>query len=114
MSVGSIDKKVGGRRGTRIPCEISITLTSVDSVQPFSGPCLVILVNPRGCAARFSRPLDLGSQVRLEGLPTGANVTARVVNCISMGDYEKLWLLGLALDNPGDVWGIQAPPEDWA
>jgi hypothetical protein len=30
-----------------------------------------------------------------------------------MGQYEKLWLLGLALDEPGNVWGIQSPPPDW-
>jgi hypothetical protein len=35
------------------------------------------------------------------------------VNCILIGDYEKFWLLGLALDEPGNVWGIQSPPEDW-
>jgi hypothetical protein len=41
------------------------------------------------------------------------NVTGRVVNCISFGEYAKLWLLGLMLDEPGNVWGIQTPPEDW-
>lgn len=30
-----------------------------------------------------------------------------------MGEYEKLWLLGVALDEPANVWGIQSPPEDW-
>jgi hypothetical protein len=30
-----------------------------------------------------------------------------------MGAYEKLWLLGLALDESGNVWGIQSPPKDW-
>jgi len=50
----------------------------------------------------------------LEGLPANPDATARVVNCISMGEYEKLWLLGLALDQPGNVWGIQSPPGDWA
>jgi hypothetical protein len=89
-------------------------LTSVDPTHPFSESCVVILVNPQGCAARFHRPLAVGSGVRLEGLPAGTDATARVVNCISVGDYEKLWLLGLALDNPGNVWGIQTPPEDWA
>jgi hypothetical protein len=68
---------------------------------------------PQGCAARFGRPLEIGATVRLEGLPSTRNVTARVVNCISMGEYEKLWLLGLALDEPGNVWGIQSPPDDW-
>ena len=111
--MGSIEKKTGVRRGTRIPCEIPITLTSLGPAQPFSDQCLVILVNPQGCAVRFGRPLEIGATVRLQGLRAGMNVTARVVNCISMGKYEKLWLLGLALDEPGNVWGIQSPPDDW-
>jgi hypothetical protein len=35
------------------------------------------------------------------------------VNSISLGEYEKVSLLGLALDEPGNVWGIKTPPEDW-
>ncbi|MBZ5685526.1 MAG: hypothetical protein LAP86_10875 [Acidobacteriia bacterium] len=112
--MGSTDKKAGLRRGTRIPCKIPITLTSLDPSQPFSDECLVILVNPQGCAARFGRPLEIGATVRLGRLPPSGNVTARVVNCISMGQYQRLWLLGMALDEPGNVWGIQSPPEDWA
>jgi hypothetical protein len=57
--------------------------------------------------------LEIGDAVRLEGLPDGTTVTARVVNCISIDAYEKFWLLGLVLDEPGNVWGIQSPPEDW-
>ena len=102
------------RSGTRIPCEISTTLTSLDPVRPFSEPCLVILVSPQGCAARFRRPVEIGATVRLEGLPSRISVTARVVNCIPLGNYERLWLLGLALTEPGNVWGVQAPPADWA
>ena len=111
--MGSIEKKGGGRRGTRIPCEIPITLVSPDPAKPLSDTCLVILVNPQGCTVRFGQPLAVGTSVRLERLPTSGSVTARVVNCISMGEVEKLWLLGLELDQPGNVWGIQSPPEDW-
>lgn len=113
LNVGPTDKKAGLRRGTRIPCEIPVTLTALDPSQPFLGGCLVILVNPQGCAARFGHPLEIGATVRLEGLPSSKNVTARVVNCILLGKFEKLWLLGLALDEPGNVWGIQSPPDDW-
>jgi putative flippase GtrA len=102
------------RSGTRVACEIPITLTGVDSTRPFSESCVVILVNPQGCAVRFHCPLEVGSAVRLEGLSAGNHATARVVNCISIGGYEKLWLLGLALGKPGNVWGIQNPPQDWA
>ena len=113
LNMGPTDKKSRLRRGTRIPCEIPVTLTVLDSSQPFSGECLVILVNPQGCAARFGHPLEIGTAVRLEGLPASTAVTAQVVNCILLGKFEKLWLLGLALDEPGNVWDIQSPPDDW-
>jgi CheY-like chemotaxis protein len=73
---------------------------------------VLILVNPQGCAARFDRPLPIGATVRLDGLPV-EKVTARVVNCIPVTGAGRLWLIGLALDKPGNVWGITSPPEDW-
>ena len=72
-----------------------------------------MLVNPQGCAARIRRPVTVDTIVRLEGLPADGSAMARVVNCISLGEIEKHWLLGLALQEPGNVWGIEAPPEDW-
>ena len=114
FKLSSFPNKGALRAGTRIPCEIPITLTSLDPADPFSEPCLTLLVNPQGCGARFRRPLKIGAAVQLDGLPAGTNVTARVVNCIRIGEYEKFWLLGLALDVPGNVWGVQTPPEDWS
>jgi hypothetical protein len=114
LNLSSFSNQRAARRGTRIGCEIPITLTSLDPTHPFSEQCLTLLVNPQGCAARFRRPLEIGAAVRLDDLPAGTSITARVVNCIQIGDYEKFWLLGLALDEPGNVWGIKTPPEDWA
>jgi CheY-like chemotaxis protein len=102
------------REGTRIKCEIPLTLISLDPTHPFSGPCLAILANPNGCAVRCNHSLNIGTTVRLEGLPTESVITARVVNCISLGPYEKVRILGLALDRPGNVWGIKNPPQDWS
>jgi hypothetical protein len=82
-------------------------------MNPFSGAGMTLLVNPQGCAARFGRPVEVGSAVRLEGLPAKYGVRARVVNCIRVGEYEKFWILGLVLDEPGNVWGIESPPKDW-
>jgi len=107
----SFSNQKAARRGTRVSFEIPITLSSLDPEHPFSEPCQTHLVNPQGCAARFRRPLEIGATVRLDDLPAGTSVTARVVNCIPI---EKFWLLGLALDEPGNVWGIKTPPEDWA
>jgi hypothetical protein len=100
------------RSGTRISCEIPAALRVQECSPAAPEECRVILVNLLGCAARFNRPVEVGTTVRLEGLP-GGSANARVVNCISVEKGGKLWLLGLALDEPGNVWGIDTPPEDW-
>jgi len=102
-SMASIaDRKQPQRRGTRIPCEIWLLSPS----GTFSEPCLIVLVNPQGCAVRSSRPLEVETSVWLEGLPANGSAQARVVNCISLGQYEKSWLLlGLALEKPGQRVG---------
>ena len=106
-------RKKTARSGTRVPCEIPVKLTSLEPTLSFADSCLVVLVNPQGCAARFHRPVEVGTRVRLEGLPSNHSASARVVNCISLGEYEKFWLLGLALAEPGNVWGLETPPDDW-
>ena len=98
------------RGGTRISCEIAASLRVPGF--PLPEGCLIILVNPQGCAARFNRPVELGTTVKLEGLPAGC-ARARIVNCISVEKISNLWLLGLALEEPGNVWGVQHPPQDW-
>lgn len=100
------------RSGTRVSCEIPAALRVLECSASVPEECMVILVNLQGCAARFNRPLDVGTTVRLEGLP-GGSADARVVNCFSVEKGGNLWLLGLALDEPGNVWGINTPPEDW-
>lgn len=106
-------KKATQRNGTRVPCAIPITLRSLDPAHPFSKKGEIILVNLRGCAARVPHAFHIGSTVELQGLPMNPTVTARVVNCISVSKRENLWLLALELDEPGNVWGIQAVPADW-
>lgn len=101
------------RRATRIPCEIPARLTGVNSQYSFSDSCVVVLINPYGCAVRSPHRVDVGATVRLDDLPAKASAIARVVSCISFGDAEKFCLLGLALDEPGNVWGVEKPPEDW-
>ena len=46
-------------------------------------------------------------------MPAQPEVSAHVVTCISLGRFEYLWLIGLALNEPGNVWGIENAPEDW-
>ncbi len=99
------------RGGTRVPCNIPVQITNVNGIHWFSEQGVVILANPLGCAVRFRCPVQDGTTVLLEGLPSVGMATARVVNCISLDN--NLWVLGLALDKPGNVWGTPSPPEDW-
>jgi hypothetical protein len=108
----STRNKTQARGGTRIPCEIPATLVNLDPLHPFSESCQILLVNLNGCAARSTRPVEIGSAIELQGLPV-RTVTAQVVTCTSLGEHEKIWLLGLVLDEPGNVWGIETPPDDW-
>jgi len=49
----------------------------------------------------------------LSGLPGGGSVTARVANCLPLGNDGKYFLIGASLYTHGNVWGIADPPEDW-
>jgi hypothetical protein len=101
------------RRSTRIRLEIPVVLKSLDPAQPFSERCQTLVVNPQGCGVRSKRSIEPGTLVSLESLPEGQRATAKVANCLPIGTDGKFWLIGLALDEPGNVWGVLNPPADW-
>ncbi len=103
----------GQRRSTRIRAQLPLRLTSLDPALQFSERCLTLVVNTQGCGVRLSRPLEPGTEVRLDELPSGLTVTARVANCIPLGSEGRFWLVGLALEKPGNVWGMPSAPADW-
>jgi hypothetical protein len=98
---------------TRIRLQLPVVLTSLDPEQPFSEPCQTLVVNPQGCGLRFQRALEVGALVGLEHLSGGHRATARVATCLAIGTDGKYWLIGVALDEPGNIWGISDAPADW-
>ncbi|HEX8816453.1 MAG TPA: hypothetical protein VF753_13215 [Terriglobales bacterium] len=100
-------------RPTRIRAQIPIRIRSLDLKPEFAEECHTLVVNPDGCGVRLTRPLELECRVVLEDLPGGNHAIARVANCVPLGVDGKYWLLGLALEEPGNVWCIQPVPEDW-
>jgi len=113
MATGAI-KKARERSGTRVPCEIEAILTGADESCSLREPCRIVLANLQGCALTIYRAVDVGSAVILEDLPGVSRMTGRVITSISLGKHgEAFWLLGVAIDEPGNVWGISNPPEDW-
>jgi hypothetical protein len=101
------------RRSTRIRWEIPIRITSLDPAHPFMDKCQTLVVNPQGCGVRLTREVQAGTAVQLDGLPGVGSVMAKIANCVSLGATSKMWLVGIALDQPGNVWGVQHAPEDW-
>ena len=49
----------------------------------------------------------------LSGLAGNGSVTARVANCLPLGNDGKYFLIGASLYTHGNVWGIEDPPDDW-
>src|ERR1700730_3311305 len=101
------------RASTRIRAQIPLRVSSVDREAPFSEPGHTLVINAQGCGVRISRPLEPGQAVCLDELPSRKSVTARVANCVQLGAGSKYWVVGLALDEPGNIWGIHPAPADW-
>ena len=101
------------RRSTRLPLEIPLLVTSLSSKAKFSEDCATVVVNAHGCGITAPRPLDLGTRVSLEIPTTKQKTTARVVEVVHLDQDQRSWLFGLALDKPGNFWGIPYAPADW-
>ncbi len=93
--------------------EIPLTVTSLDRMHPFSAQCVALVVSPQGCGFRASQALPLETPVLLNDLPGGGSASARVATCLPLGNDGKYFLIGVALYNHGNVWGITDPPQDW-
>ena len=101
------------RRSTRIRAQILLRITSLDPANPFSETGHTLVLNTQGCGVRLSSPLQPGIAVSLDDLPIGKSVTARIANSVPLGTGGKWWMVGIALDEPGNVWGIHPAPADW-
>jgi len=99
------------RRSTRLRVEIPVTVTSLDRMRPFAERCIVLVASATGCGFRSVRALQLETPIIIADLPGGGTVTARVANCLPLG--SEGFLIGAALYNHGNVWGIADAPADW-
>ncbi len=102
------------RRSTRLRVEIPVSVTSLDRMRPFAERCIVLVVSAQGCGFRSSRALQMETPIILNDLPGGGSVTARVANCLPLGNDGKYFLIGASLYTHGNVWGIADAPEDWS
>src|ERR1035438_8504152 len=100
------------RRSTRLRVEIPVTVTSLDRKHAFSAKCVALVVSPQGCETRASQALPLETPVLLNNLPGGGSASARVATCLPLGNDGKHFLIGIALYNHANVWGIANRSEE--
>ena len=93
--------------------QIPVRVTSLDPADNFSQTCHTLMVNPQGCGIRSSRPLAQGLQLRIEDLPGRGSTLARVACARPMNDESKYWIVGIALQSPGNLWCMAPVPSDW-
>jgi hypothetical protein len=102
------------RRTTRVRAEVSVRVVSQDPRAGFSEHCQTVVVNCEGCGIRLTRPVEVGLRVSIEELPGGLCAQARVTSCVALGGGGKNWLVGMELEQRGNVWSIQPAPADWS
>jgi hypothetical protein len=101
------------RRSTRLPLEVPVLVTSLESAVAFSEQGNTTLVNAHGCGVIAPRAIRRGVRVRLEIVSAKRHTTASVAEVVPLGGDPETWLLGLELDVPGNFWGIEYAPSDW-
>ena len=102
------------RRSTRLPLEVPVQVTSLDPHFSFSERCNTTLVNAHGCGLISPRALKMNLPVRLEIISAKRHTTAQVSEVVPLGGDPETWLIGLELHSPGNFWGIEYAPSDWA
>ena len=101
------------RRSTRVRAQIPFRLVSMDPAVSFSEQCYTLIVNTEGCGVRLTQPLEPGLPVLLDELPGGTKAAAHVANCVPLGTEGKYWLVGIALEEPGNIWCMRPAPVNW-
>src|SRR5438477_12171978 len=81
------------RRSTRAGVEIQVSVTSLDRTRPFADKCMVLVVSALGCGFRSTRALQIETPIMIGDLPAGGSVTARVANCLPLGNDGKYFLV---------------------
>jgi hypothetical protein len=111
------------RRSLRVPFAARLFVLSLDPSLIFAGHCETTAVNSHGCEIHASRGFEQGTRLCLGNLPGSHVAIAHVVHSSSAGLERKVYSyergttqrfrIGLELDTPGNIWGLEAPPSDW-
>jgi len=99
------------RRSTRISSVLPITLNGIDMEgRGFREVACTTSFSKHGAKVSTFRKLAKGDTLTVFSRSSGEPTESRVVWATEMG---KGFVIGIELGNPKNVWGIDAPPDDW-
>jgi hypothetical protein len=107
------------RRSTRLAKSVPIKITGTDALgQAFQESTVTVMIDCYGCKYQSTHYAPKGSAVsieirRLDATRSSKVVQAKVVWVQRPKTYREVYHVALALEVPGNVWGIPWPPSDW-
>ncbi|HET7842394.1 MAG TPA: hypothetical protein VFM21_12340 [Terriglobia bacterium] len=102
------------RRSTRLDIAIPVTLTGRDARgQSFREETQTATVNLHGAKVSTQHEILVGMQVTVENPLNGALEKAVCVRVYEPVPDETGHYVALQLIRPGNIWGIEEPPQDW-
>ncbi len=107
------------RRSTRIGRTLPLTIRGVDLLsQPFEERTTTLSFNTFGCRYPSRHHLPKNTWVTLEVPASEAadgkrRVRARVVWIQKPRSVKELFQVSVELESPGNIWSVEAPPDDW-
>jgi len=107
------------RRSTRIERSVPLIVFGQNRMgEPFEERTVSTSLNLHGCRYPSRHDYGVGSWVTLQvvGLnvePKPPAVRARVRSVHMSQSARELQQVGVELENPGNVWGVVTPPQDW-
>src|SRR6266404_212459 len=108
------------RRSTRIEKSLPLIVLGRNRMgEPFMERTVSVSLNMHGCRYPSRHDYDVGTWVTLQlvGLISSeekpATVRAMVRSVHPPGSLRELQQVGVELETPANVWGIERPPADW-
>jgi|SRR5580704_4893956 hypothetical protein len=105
--MSSNDAFHNSRRSTRVPLKVVVEVQGTTDHLTCEGETIV--VNLHGALMVTAVPLQSGMRISIRVHLTGKECSARVVYV----DPAYPLRCGIELVEPGNIWGVSLPPEDW-
>lgn len=95
------------RRSTRV--RLMLVIEAKGLSDPIVCDGTTIVVNRHGALISTTVPLRVGMKIQIRVIVTDKNAAADVVYV----DPDRPRMCGIGLVEPGNIWGVPLPPDDW-